>query len=215
MDGLIDSRPGRNAVLEPCRCPNATNRGHGGQSIRRAPLSIALAWISTAAAGGWTLLQDEQVRVRCELLAERTRCEASAHLGASVSAVSAVIADVAAYPSVFASVREVQATSADGWSVWVDLPWPLTRSRVEARLEQVSTPTGLAWNWTNTGPEGPIWSDARWTVVPESGGTRVLYAWTAPAWSLPASVRRGLLRRQGHNTVWAVALATESTPSVP
>lgn len=176
-------------------------------------LMVALA--DAAPEHDWTVLQTEQVQVRCTQVAEGALCEAVALLDAPIDEVCAVLEDLASYPEVFASVTAVRPQGApDTWNVEVDLPWPLSRWDLEVLVSSADSEVdgGRSYGLTNIGRVAGLWREASWAVEPLPSGTRVRYAWTAPRWPLPAGARNDVLRRQGHNTVWAVALASGTEP---
>ena len=189
---------------------------------------MVLIWqLSTAFADDWTVLQTEQVHVQCRELDRGTECEASARFSAEIEPVVEAVRDLGRWPAIFESVRTSRAVAPDTWAVEVRLPFPMGTRRFTAHVlhdssrasepwaeESRLVPTSHTLVLTQVAGESGLWSRAVWqfTEIP-GGGTRVSYTWQTSALSaLPGFVRRPLLRRTGHNTVWGVAMAAGTRP---
>ncbi|HHO49313.1 MAG TPA: hypothetical protein ENK18_00180 [Deltaproteobacteria bacterium] len=166
--------------------------------------------------GDWSLLQTEQVRIQCRPTPTSTECEALANLDSSPDRLASVIVDLARWPEIFPSVRAVRELEPGLWSVDIELPFPLGRwpliaevihriDGAEHHIELIQRGSGVA-----------LWAHASWRITPEGPGSQVQYLWRSDALRrVPAPVRRMLLRRTGHNTLWGVALAVGAQPSAP
>ncbi|MBX2802236.1 MAG: hypothetical protein KTR31_31430 [Myxococcales bacterium] len=180
------------------------------------PLTVLITAASAQqpAAVPWTVLQTEQVRVQCRGHEPGSECEAHAWIGADVDQVCGVLEDLMAWPTVFATVRGVQRVSADTYALDVNLPFPLGAWPFEAKVEHEVDPLGHHVRLVQVSTGTALWRRATWTVVPEGKGSRIVYAWHSEALTgWPGMLRNTLLRRTGHNTVWAVALAADSEPT--
>jgi hypothetical protein len=174
-------------------------------------LGAALAGVPTAP---WTVLQSEQVDVRCAPSDGGWRCRASALLDVPLERVCEVVEDLASYPEVFASVVGVEPLGTDTWRLRIDLPWPLANQELDVAVQLDSSGEGRGYRLVQVGGATGLWREASWSVEPRPKGSRLTYSWIAPRWPLPGPARDDVLRRQGHNTVWAVALAMGAEPRV-
>lgn len=179
-------------------------------------LCLATSHARAEPDAGWILLQDEQVRIQCRPVAVGTECEASANLSAGVDHVASVIADLQRWPEIFASVREVRPITPGIWGIDVELPFPLGRWPLIASVVHDREGAAHHIQLIAQGDEAALWSHASWRVTARGSGSQLQYLWRSDALRrLPAPLRRVLLRRTGHNTLWGVALAVGAQPTAP
>jgi hypothetical protein len=167
----------------------------------------------TAFAADWTVLQTDQVLVRCRDRAAGQRCEASAHLDRPMAAIRASIEDLAGYPERFQSIVDAHRDPAGRIVLTFALPTLLGGWTVTSEPHAWQDPSG--WHLTLQVVEShgrtALFDHLAFDVLPVDAGTDVTLAWTHTlAW--PRWIRDRITRQQGHNLVWGVALGAGGIP---
>ena len=178
--------------------------------------------VSALASDGWIVLQVEQVHVRCrDLEGGGSECEATARIGAAVDPLCDILRDLPDWPRIFSNVASASLVSQEEggpetYQLELRLPWPLGARTMVTQVRHEDD--GMGHHAVTLLPvDGdPLWTRASWHVMAIGEETEVSYRWHTEALSsLPAWIRRGLLRRTGHHVMWGLALAAHSRPVAP
>jgi carbon monoxide dehydrogenase subunit G len=173
-------------------------------------LTWGLLGLALAAEPGWEVLQHEQVSVACTGLdGSSFRCEATAELPVGPQQVWALLRDPEHFPEVFPSVRSASQRDDGRYDVALDLPWPLPAWPLVVEAEVYDGSRQLVLR--DVGGGRGVWSEAEVRVQPVPQGSRLIWGWTGRP--LVGWLHRRIQRTYGHNTVWAVAMALDVTPT--
>ena len=175
-------------------------------------LALTLA-TALAAPEAWEELQTEQVSIRCRTTeGDRYTCEARTRIGASPSAVWAVVSDPSGYPAVFPRVDAATVRDDGTIDVAFTLPWPLPAWPL--RVQPAPDASAHRIVLTDVGPGPGVWDRAEVEVLPRDGATELVWTWHGEqrhaGW-----IHRRVQKTYGHDSLWAVALAVGSEATTP